>query len=135
MPTITSRAEPAQRHFMKVIPYPPVRLDQDALARVRLVDVPFHPWKLLQQGLFTLDACLRIDRRVLLSERGQREREEENESERPKSDAGGGTESLHRPFLLSVDQRADAAPRPCFKSQPARDKRSSSPTRRSRSRA
>ena len=46
---------------------------------------------------------------VLLSERGQRRCEEESESERRNSDAGNGTESLHRPFLLSLDQRADAA--------------------------
>src|SRR4030081_2919152 len=54
-------ADPAQRNLMEVIPNPPSGLDKDALALVRLVNVPFDAWELLKQGLLIDDARLRID--------------------------------------------------------------------------
>ena len=61
------RADPAQRHFVEMIPHAAVGLDQHALARVRLVDLAFDARKLLQQRLLVHDAVVRTDDAALLS--------------------------------------------------------------------
>src|SRR3954468_5425574 len=60
------RANPTQRYLVEMIPHSPSRLDEDACARIELVDISLDARSLPKQRLFALHARIRIDPRVLL---------------------------------------------------------------------
>ena len=59
------RGEPIERHLVEVVPDPPGGLNEDARARIELVDVSLDARSFAKQCLFVDDARVGIDQRRL----------------------------------------------------------------------